>query len=630
MKKKLMLMSLALILLVVTLIGTTYAIFTYTKLGTTENVITTGALSFIYTENTGVGSGISLTDALPVSDEVGKAYATENYVFDFKVEGTNTSTKEIEYEITLEKDSTSDLEESAVKVYLVEMDGSNETKLLSPTLYSNLNQTKVTTERIEKSLYYGTVPANSDSYTKSFRLKMWVDEGLDFESGNYNNKSFITTVNVYADVDIIKEVNTYKEAILNGTDPVLKDNLVPVQISNNGTVTKANISNEWYSYENKEWANAVILKDESVTYKNGETIPESNIESYFVWIPRYKYKIFDEGNYTGLTSIESKEQVIEIVFENKNTTPLNGTTVGDYLTHPAFTSFDSNGMWVGKFETGYDGATTTAAAQVNSVATDKIIIKPNVYSWRSMTVGNMFRNSYEYQRELDSHMMKNTEWGAVAYLQHSAFGSATSVRINNNSAYITGYSATVEPTLGYNAGTSIEGNRVESTNIGVDGTYTVNYLNSGSQVASTTGNYTGIYDMSGGAHEYVMGYTTGANTVGGSSGITDLYTDFFNDTNYTKYWDRYTSTANTNYNNRILGDTTGEMGPFGREVDPDNNTRYKSSWYKDYAGFAYASYPWFHRGGHWNGGTHAGDFAFSPDTGGTYTFIGYRIVLTPQ
>ena len=50
-----------------------------------ENVITTGALNFIYTENNGVGSGISLTDALPVSDEVGKAYSTENYVFDFMV-----------------------------------------------------------------------------------------------------------------------------------------------------------------------------------------------------------------------------------------------------------------------------------------------------------------------------------------------------------------------------------------------------------------------------------------------------------------------------------------------------------------------------------------------------------------
>ena len=85
MKKKVIVMILALIMLVITLIGTTYAIFTYTKLGETENVIKTGELTFIYNENNGIGSGISLTDAIPVSDEVGKAYSTENYVFDFKL-----------------------------------------------------------------------------------------------------------------------------------------------------------------------------------------------------------------------------------------------------------------------------------------------------------------------------------------------------------------------------------------------------------------------------------------------------------------------------------------------------------------------------------------------------------------
>ena len=136
--------------------------------------------------------------------------------------------------------------------------------------------------------------------------------------------------------------------------------------------------------------------------------------------------------------------------------------------------------------------------------------------------------------------------------------------------------------------------------------------------------------MAGGTWEYVMGYTTGASTVGGSSGITDLYADFFSDTKYTKYWDKYTSTANTNYNNRILGDATGEMGPFGSEVNPDNNTRYKSSWYKDYTYFANASNPWFSRGGSCYDGTLAGDFAFFYNTGGTSMYNGYRIVLTPQ
>ena len=299
------------------------------------------------------------------------------------------------------------------------------------------------------------------------------------------------------------------------------------------------------------------------------------------------------------------------------------------MTHPAFLAFDTLGLWVGKFETGYDGATSTETAQVNSVDASKIIIKPNVYSWRNITVGNIFKNSYDYKRDLDSHMMKNTEWGSVAYLQHSKYGSQVSVRVNNNSAYITGYAAIEEPTLGYAGETNTAGNRIESTALGVDCTYTINYLNNKSIVASITNNYSGIYDMSGGAWEYVMGYTTGAAIVGNLSNITSLYSNFFSDSAYSKYWDKYTSTANTNYNNRILGDATGEMGPFGSEKDPDNNTRYRSSWYKDYAYFVNSSGSWFVRGGHWSLGAASGVFAFDSYTAGVITNSSYRIVLAP-
>ena len=469
--------------------------------------------------------------------------------------------------------------------------------------------------------------------------------------GSFNNSSWkleVTNISGVTATCTLTFTDTYRETLLNGTDPVITDKLIPVVISDTGVVTKADTSKEWYSYENKKWANSVILKDESVVYKNGETIPDSNIESYFVWIPKYSYQLFDLGNYSSLTSISDKTQEIKIKFGTNNTsdsisgectTPFENNQgiagssgnckVGDYMTHPAFLAFGTTGLWVGKFETGYDGATTTTAAQVNSVYTSKIIIKPNVYSWRNITVGNMFKNSYDYQRNLDSHMMKNTEWGAVAYLQHSTYGSQASVRINNNSSYITGYAATVEPTLGYAGGTSTAGNRVESTSLGKDGTYTVNYLNTNSTVASTTNNYSGIYDMSGGVWEYVMGYTTGATTVGGSSGITSLYPNFFSNSAYSKYWDRYTSTVNTNYNNRILGDATGEMGPFGSEKDSDNNTRYKSSWYKDHAWFANSSGNLLLRGGGWHDGTSTGVFAFNGNSGGTNTNISFRIVLAP-
>ena len=71
-------------LLVIT-IGVTYAVFTYTKEGTTDNVVTSGTLKFLYTENDTNGNGISITEAEPISDTKGKELVGDNNVFDFKV-----------------------------------------------------------------------------------------------------------------------------------------------------------------------------------------------------------------------------------------------------------------------------------------------------------------------------------------------------------------------------------------------------------------------------------------------------------------------------------------------------------------------------------------------------------------
>jgi len=155
--------------------------------------------------------------------------------------------------------------------------------------------------------------------------------------------------------------------------------------------------------------------------------------------------------------------------------------------------------------------------------------------------------------------------------------------------------------------------------------YDLNYKNTKSQVASTTGNYTGIYDMSGGNFECVMGYTTGAASGSDSSGITSLYPNFFTDSTYTKYWDKYTSTALTNYNNRILGDATGEMGPFGFD-----NPNPASSWYKSSVIALMSSRPWFLRGSYYGHGVNAGIFAGNANIGDAQWHYGYRIVLNPS
>ncbi len=406
----------------------------------------------------------------------------------------------------------------------------------------------------------------------------------------------------------------YKEKMLNGTDPVIKENLVPVTIADNGTVKYADIYNEWYSYENKEWANAVIL-NEGVTYNVGDIIQESDIESYFVWIPRYKYQIFDEGNYPTSTDgepTERTEKEIQIEFETNAVEASTGSAKGEWLTHPAFTNFDVNGFWVGKFETGYKGATTIEEAQVNEENSNKVIIKPNTYSWRGISVSNIFKTSYNYNRELDSHMMKNMEWGAVSYLSHSKYGINTEVRINNNSDFLTGYVSTYEADQSSTPGES-----------GTTSDITLPYNTETGYKASTTGNITGIYDMSGGAWEYVAGYRLSLNDKSGFTS-TELIT-------YSKYLDLYQANSETtSYNNRILGDATGEMGPFYYYADNDNIIRYHNNWYSDNSYFISYIYPWFGRGGNHDASALAGQFNFGRGTGNVYIYGGSRLVLTPQ
>lgn len=211
-RKQIIVTVLAVVSLIVITVGVSYSFFTYTREGTTENVIKSGSITFLYTEVSKVGRGIELSDAYPISDEEGKMQTGEGKVFDFKVTSTTSSSTSIPYEVTARKKADSTLDEEAVKVYLTEVDGEEKGILLDK--YSNLEQTSVNVPSgtVEKTIYTGIVPENNSNYEKNFRLRMWIDNSVDFspvknESGNdiypYNNKTFTLTVNVYANGKVV-------------------------------------------------------------------------------------------------------------------------------------------------------------------------------------------------------------------------------------------------------------------------------------------------------------------------------------------------------------------------------------------------------------------------------------------
>ena len=462
----------------------------------------------------------------------------------------------------------------------------------------------------------------------------------------------------------------YHEEILNGAYPVLNGELIPVVIKGNGDVYYANTYTEWYSYKEKRWANAVILVDDAYAknrednkdkYSVGDKISEEDIESYFVWIPRYAYKLWDiksqdkifngstltnQDYATSPSQVGDNNRIIDIVFGTKSyldnlgyksltRNPETGEfiepgdlAVGNYLEHPGFTlgNEELNGFWIGKFETGYNQANSsesaitgtenwiTEVAKVSNGDSSKIIIKPNVFAWRNMNISNMFNASKEYKTELKSHMLKNTEWGAVAYLSSSIYGKCGEININNTSDYKTGFSAS--PNIEQNIYPGKDG--LSTSNLNDKYNSSVGYQ------ASTTGNITGVYDMSGGVAEYVAATMT-SNRTGNDSGLSS---DIIDKEMKAGYIDAYSGDSSVgSFNKRILGDATGELAPFYSYFEQNGEQKWHCSWYSDFATFIGPSFPWFDRGGISNSGTESGIFYFIWHKGVAADYVGFRLAL---
>ena len=209
--KQLMLTIIGLIGLVAITVGVSVAFFNYTKTGASDNTLTTGGLSFLYTEVSGIGRGIMLEDAVPMSDELGKVQTGEGKVFEFKITSKSSYSSAIPYEVTARMSSDSTLDQSKVRIYL---EKGNDEVLLDN--YSSLQQTTRVnvSDHVEKVIYKGKVPSNTDNYNETFKLRMWLSSAAVSSNNEYpyNDKIFKITVNVYADGKVLtpeeKELET--------------------------------------------------------------------------------------------------------------------------------------------------------------------------------------------------------------------------------------------------------------------------------------------------------------------------------------------------------------------------------------------------------------------------------------
>ena len=182
-------------ILVVAVVGVSFAAFSYSKTGEQVNTITTGTITMSYSEDT---NGINLIDALPMTDEQGKALAGENNVFEFTVGATITGTTTINYAVTATKESGSSLDDTAVKVYLTDITSGGDTQVLAPTKVSALTKTgNSEASGAPSNQYKLTSGTFTNTTTRKYRLRMWVADDYSSlgTSGTYKLR-----VNVYGAV----------------------------------------------------------------------------------------------------------------------------------------------------------------------------------------------------------------------------------------------------------------------------------------------------------------------------------------------------------------------------------------------------------------------------------------------
>ena len=384
------------------------------------------------------------------------------------------------------------------------------------------------------NIYKIMVENNSNS---DIEIKLGVNVGLD-----------------YNDLELPSNGHLFKEYINTPNAPELDDNMIAVTYNGSNWVKADtnNKDNDWYNYDEQKWANAVTVSSSTrSTYKNanvGTVINMNDIETMWVCIPRYSYSIGSEDgtNYYGkqgefLTTTPTQELPGEIDIKFVPTGEKDmcsakyivreNDVINSWYTPDAFTFGDKelSGIWVGKFET---SSSNPSASNGGGNTTElEPMIKPNITSWRYINIANMYNvalkmndagNRYGFTSNIDSHMMKNSEWAAVSYLSQSKYGklgnsnfSGANKEIyqNKSTSFITGCS------WGHPSGGT-------ESDYGCQYTYDVDINGTG---ASTTGNIYGIYDMSGGSNEHVMGNYN--NTIAESG---------FNTMPESKYYDLYT------------------------------------------------------------------------------------------
>ena len=430
-KKKLLLTIGLVLVLVLMIVGISYAAFKFVGEGSQPNTITTGAITMKYTESTNT---ISMNNALPTTDATGKVRLTAGEYFDFTLEGTIKGSENINWEIAAEDVTTAakKIDGKYIKLYLTSLDANNnETEVMAPNVYKTESTENTYTGRPANmmSLAKGTT---STSFSTKYRLRMYVDESYN-PQGDGGNLAFSIKINAYG-----KTGDKMPEPVL--ATKLIMDKANAEDLDYN-TVTDAQKKEMWtFSHDATEQTKA--LTDYRYIGADPNNYVKFNDELWRI------IGVFDTDDGTGKVEKRLKiirnESIGNYSWDNKDTTTGAETAYGknewtdarlNYLLNPGHESETNGGSlyWNRKSGTCYKGQnnSTTSCDFTSTGLTDtakSMIGDAKWYLGGSSTYNDVTPPMF-YTRERGTTVYSghSTSWiGKVGLMYPSDYGYATS------------------------------------------------------------------------------------------------------------------------------------------------------------------------------------------------------------
>ena len=491
----------------------------------------------------------------------------------------------------------------------------NKPKLLegmTPIKFTEATQTAegqtITTNKYDENWYNYTSKKWANAKTKDGSMWVWIPR-FAYKITYYTDDTKQTISNTktsYGSIDVVFLIGT--------TDNYYDEN------GSIKTAQRQKTSSQTINSTLDYTVHPAFTDESSINYANGGW----NKELTGIWVAKFEAGYASGGNtatvkasnvnYTQTTSWVWKT---EAGTTNDSSQPARNWLDGVYAVKNA----DNTYSWKDEKETAikypvFQGSTYSMnyinhndAFRISKVLTDR---------------GNIYGLS---NTNADSHLMKNSEWGAVAYLSKSKYGLGnTDIAVNKKS--LNNSVTSVYAVTGYNENNN-KWNEYIGTNLS----------------ASTTGNIYGIYDMSGGTYErtagivsngngnlytygkaiideakvtYTVNEETGAVTVNRNTGASTKYVTIYPNNDENESDINTASQNNYEANTSIYGDAIRETSTAGTGA---------TSWYGDDSYFPALSVPFFPRGGYWGNGSSAGLFSFHRFEGYSDYWDGFRAVL---